>query len=305
MSTNVRNSLNSPLAQVTSFYYGGQWSNTPIQALVIGGQISSTSNGFILSHDLKLGYGFRNGFFQRDSEPPVSYPDRFINRIYQPIYNNRSYQTWISAGSNIVTNQINQGPTPSNLSLQGAPGPTFESNLDLYFSRIQALAPSGQLLDSEDLIKGRVLRIGRTGWYYVPPSDPPVSFPNTRIGRPYYPSLGGTNRYIDYNPIRNSNSPILTNQLFNGPTPEDLSLEGDQGPALEVDGDINSPLQAFVSNGILNDSKDLLVGSTLRYNFYQPPSNPLISFPDQYVGLPYYPSLGGTYKERGPANGRY
>lgn len=108
---------------------------------------------------------------------------------------------------------------------------------------------------------------------------------------------------------------------LNGTTPQDLSLSGQAGPNFENEGQrTTSDIQALVSNGALvagpNDgSQDLLKGRTITRrglgvggaaaSYLRPPSNPPVSFPDANVGRPYYPSLGGPYRDRGPADGRY
>ncbi len=97
----------------------------------------------------------------------------------------------------------------------------------------------------------------------------------------------------------------IRNQL-NAPTPQGLSLQGQQGPNFENETQrTTSEIQALVNNGgILQKSQDLLTGRTVG-SFFTPPSNPPVSFPDAFVGGPYYPSLGGTYRNRGPQDGRY
>jgi hypothetical protein len=97
----------------------------------------------------------------------------------------------------------------------------------------------------------------------------------------------------------------IRNQL-NAPTPQGLSLQGQQGPNFENETQrTTSEIQALVNNGgILQKSQDLLTGRTVG-SFFTPPSNPPVSFPDAFVGVPYYPSLGGTYRNRGPQDGRY
>jgi len=97
----------------------------------------------------------------------------------------------------------------------------------------------------------------------------------------------------------------IINQLT-GNTPQGLSLQGQQGPNFENETQrTTSEIQALVNNGgTLQKSQDLLTGRTVG-SFFTPPSNPPVSFPDAFVGVPYYPSLGGTYRNRGPQDGRY
>lgn len=98
--------------------------------------------------------------------------------------------------------------------------------------------------------------------------------------------------------------PII-NQL-NGNTPQGLSLQGQQGPNFESETQrTTSDIQALVNTGgALQRSQDLLTGRTVG-SFLTPPSNPPVSAPDAFVGRPYYPSLGGVYKDKGPRDGRY
>jgi hypothetical protein len=97
----------------------------------------------------------------------------------------------------------------------------------------------------------------------------------------------------------------IINQLT-GNTPQGLSLQGQQGPNFENETQrTTSEIQALVNTGgVLQKSQDLLTGRTVG-SFFTPPSNPPVSFPDAFVGVPYYPSLGGTYRNRGPQDGRY
>lgn len=96
----------------------------------------------------------------------------------------------------------------------------------------------------------------------------------------------------------------IQNQL-NGPTPQNLSLQGRQGPTFENEGQrTTSDIQALASNSNLTKSQDLLSGRRAN-SFLTPPSQPPVSVPDNFVGRPYYPSLGGPYKGAGPREGRY
>jgi len=97
---------------------------------------------------------------------------------------------------------------------------------------------------------------------------------------------------------------------LNGSTPQALSLEGRQGPNFENEGQRpTSPIQAFVDGNYLMDSEGLWYGRNggnyYQTSFYAPPSEPPVSVPDDFVGEPYYPSLGGPYSQFGPADGRY
>lgn len=96
---------------------------------------------------------------------------------------------------------------------------------------------------------------------------------------------------------------------LNGATPQGLSLQGQQGPNFENEGQrTTSDIQALAQNNDLRASQDLLAGRTYGVNpnsVLVPPSQPPVSVPDAFAGRPYYPSLGGPYRDRGPRDGRY
>lgn len=97
----------------------------------------------------------------------------------------------------------------------------------------------------------------------------------------------------------------IINQLQGGT----LSLNGNPGSNFENIGQkTTSNIQALVSNNALKGSQDLLTGrkyGTGRFTVFVLQSQPPVSVPDQFVGRPYYPSLGGPYKDKGPRGGRY
>ena len=98
--------------------------------------------------------------------------------------------------------------------------------------------------------------------------------------------------------------PII-NQLQGGT----LSLNGNPGPNFENVGQLTtSDIQAKANNNALQASQDLLTGRRYgigRFTVFVPASQPPVSVPDQFAGRPYYPSLGGPYRDRGPRDGRY
>lgn len=97
--------------------------------------------------------------------------------------------------------------------------------------------------------------------------------------------------------------PII-NQV-NGTTPQGLSLQGQPGPNFENEGQrTTSDIQALVNSNALQASQDLLTGR-VQGSFLTPQSNPPVSVPNNFAGRPYYPSLGGVYKDKGPIDGRY
>lgn len=113
-----------------------------------------------------------------------------------------------------LLNLLQSGPTRQNLSLQGQPGPIFESLSERTTSKIQARVTgqgtSGILGDSEDLLTGRTIVRrglgpgGASGTYFRPESNPPVSNPNSSAGKPYYRVLNDAGSFI--NPYPNTNT---------------------------------------------------------------------------------------------------
>jgi len=96
----------------------------------------------------------------------------------------------------------------------------------------------------------------------------------------------------------------IRNQL-NGATPQGLSLQGQPAPNFENEGQrTTSDIQALVNSNALQASQDLLTGR-VQGSFLTPQSNPTVSVPNNFAGRPYYPSLGGVYKDRGPRDVRY
>jgi hypothetical protein len=102
--------------------------------------------------------------------------------------------------------------------------------------------------------------------------------------------------------------PNVIDQL-SGPTPQKLSLEGNPGPTFETEGQrATSNIQGLSRNGVLQSSQGLIAGRRYgigRFSVFVNPSEPPVSAPDNFVANPYYPSLGGTYKNKGPREGRY
>jgi len=100
---------------------------------------------------------------------------------------------------------LQAGPTPRNLSLQGQRGPVFEALSQRTTSKIQAKVTGTNLDDSEDLLTGRTFNTrGLTSPYVNPQSEPPVSNPNARVGKPYYRVLNAAGSFI--NPYPNTNT---------------------------------------------------------------------------------------------------
>ena len=79
----------------------------------------------------------------------------------------------------------------SPLGLKGQPGPTFENISQRYTSDIQALAPAGALLSSQDMISGRTYAVGYKPAFAPPsqldlngqtPNNPSKGIPYTLFG---------------------------------------------------------------------------------------------------------------------------
>jgi hypothetical protein len=119
--------------------------------------------------------------------------------------------------SNLL-NLLQAGPTRNDQSLRGQPGPRFETfPTDQTTSRIQALTvggpsnnPLNAIQSSEDLLTGRTIVRrglgpgGAPGVYPKAQSDEPVSFPNNRVGKPFYRVLNAAGSFI--NPYPNTNT---------------------------------------------------------------------------------------------------
>jgi len=103
------------------------------------------------------------------------------------------------------------------------------------------------------------------------------------------------------------------------PTPENLSLEGDKltniSPFENEGQAYTSDIQALTNTGgTLLGSQDLIRGRFSTQvpgaTYFKPASTPPVSVPNGVEGIPFYPSLGGvggtgTYRDRGPIDGRY
>lgn len=97
----------------------------------------------------------------------------------------------------------------------------------------------------------------------------------------------------------------IIDQLI-GPTPKQLSLEGQPGPNFENEGQRTTSIihNLGVGDDGKKTSEDLLIGRRTP-SYFAPPSEPPVSFPNEFVGEPYYSARGGTYRNTGPIKGRY
>jgi hypothetical protein len=88
-----------------------------------------------------------------------------------------------------------------------------------------------------------------------------------------------------------------------------LGLGGNPGPIFENESQrAISDIQALSKNNQLISSQDLLTGrkyGTGRFTVFVSPTEPPISVPNAFAGKVFYPSLGGSYKSKGPKEGRY
>ena len=82
--------------------------------------------------------------------------------------------------------------------IQDSTGPNFENEADRIASIIHLGYGDDGQLTSEDLLLGR--RYGQQVRTFVPPSNPPVSIPDSYLFGPYYPSRGGI--YKDTGPAK-------------------------------------------------------------------------------------------------------
>jgi hypothetical protein len=181
-----------------------------------------------------------------------------------------------------------------NLSLKGNLGPEFENEGQRSSSNIQALAKNNQLVSSQSMVLGRTYG-GVPFRVRVNPSRLDI---NGTTPSQYRNKIGefGLNPGV-ISPLEKR---LPFGKLGNG---------GQPLPTFENENQRNtSDIHAFSTSNQLKKSQDLLTGrryGTGRFTVFVPPSDPPVSFPNQFVGKPYYPSLGGPYKNKGPREGRY
>ena len=192
--------------------------------------------------------------------------------------------------------------TDGTLSLKGQPGPNFESESQRSTSDIQALSKNNNLASSQDLISGRT---------YGPSSNrtkvaPSILDLDGKTPAKYLNIFGSTNAGLN----TTFNSSTGTGFILEKRLPfSQLGLGGKPGPNFENEGQKStSDIQALSVNNALKKSQDLLTGRKYgkgRFTTFVQPSQPPVSFPDAFAGRPFYPSLGGPYKSKGPREGRY
>jgi hypothetical protein len=85
------------------------------------------------------------------------------------------------------------------------------------------------------------------------------------------------------------------------------NIQDNTGPNFENEADkVSSIIHAGYGDDGSLTSEDLLTGRRYgQQTTFAPPSQPPVSIPDNYLFGPYYPSRGGSYKNTGPAKGRY
>jgi hypothetical protein len=188
------------------------------------------------------------------------------------------------------------------LGLKGQPGPNFENEGQRTSSNIQALAKSNALVSSQDLISGRFYGQA-SNRVKVAPSQLDL---NGEAPLAYTQRLGSTNSG-NQTPFNSSTGTGFT--LSKRLPFSQLGLQGKAQPEFEsVSQMTTSDIQARAQNNVLQASQDLLTGRRYgkgRFTVFVPASQPPISVPDAFAGRPFYPTLGGVYKSKGPKEGRY
>jgi hypothetical protein len=155
--------------------------------------------------------------------------------------------------------------------LKGQQGPTFENEGQRNSSNIHALAKNNAIVSSQDLISGRT-----TGVTKIKPSSLDL---NGKTPESYTKKLTTTS---------------TTTKLVSN-----LGLKGQTGPTFENESQMaTSNIQALAKNNLLQGSQDLLTGRKYgkgRFSVFVPAST-LDS-----NGIP----VNGTYKDKGPKEGKY
>jgi hypothetical protein len=184
------------------------------------------------------------------------------------------------------------------LSLKGNPGPNFENEGQKTSSNIQALANNNALISSQDLQLGRTYGNGRDRVKIVPSGldlngVTPEQYVNVVGGG------GSTQQSATFTSATGTGFLLEKRLVFSR-----LGLGGNQGPIFETESQKStSDIQALVSNNALKSSQDLITGrnyGTGRFTVFVQPSKL------NTAGNPLYPAInGGTYKNKGPRDGRY
>jgi hypothetical protein len=184
------------------------------------------------------------------------------------------------------------------LSLKGNPGPTFENEGQQSSSNIQALTSNNTLISSQDLQIGRTYGNNRDRVKIAPSKldldgTTPEQYVNVVGGG------GSTQQSATFTSATGTGFLLEKRLVFSR-----LGLGGNQGPIFETESQKStSDIQALASNNALKSSQDLIIGRNYgkgRFSVFVPHS--LLNT----GGNPLYPAInGGTYKNKGPKDGRY
>jgi hypothetical protein len=184
------------------------------------------------------------------------------------------------------------------LSLKGNSGPNFENEGQRTSSNIQALTNHNVLVESQDLKSGRTYGNSPNRIRIAPSKldidgKTPQQYVNT-IG------AGGSTQQSSTFYSATGTGFLLEKRLpFSG-----LGLQGLSGPTFENESQrAVSDIQALSKNNVIQSSQDLFAGRNYgkgRFTVFVPHS--LLNT----GGNPLYPAInGGTYKAKGPREGRY
>lgn len=182
------------------------------------------------------------------------------------------------------------------LSLRGNPGPAFENEGQRTSSNIQALVSNNNLVSSQDLRLGRTYGNSQNRTR-VAPSKLDL---DGKTPQQYINILGGsTQQSSTFNSSTGTGFTLEKRLPFSN-----LGLGGRPGPTFENESQrVTSDIQALTRENTLQSSQDLLSGRNYgrgRFTVFAPASSLDTS------GNPLYPAInGGTYKSKGPREGRY
>lgn len=181
------------------------------------------------------------------------------------------------------------------LSLNGNIGPAFENEGQRTSSTIQALSKNNILVGSQDLISGRTYG-NSPNRIKVAPSALDL---DGKTPSPYADILSSSTKGATFYSATGTGFTLDKRLPFSR-----LGLAGNPGNEFEnVSQKSTSDIQALSKNNALQSSQDLLSGrkyGTGRFTVFVQPSSL------DTGGNPFYPAInGGTYKNKGPREGRY
>lgn len=180
------------------------------------------------------------------------------------------------------------------LSLKGQTGPTFENEGQRTSSNIQALTKNNVLIESQDLVSGRTYS-NSSNRVKISPSSLDL---NGTTPEQHTSTLGNSSKGTTFYSATGTGFTLDKRLPFSK-----LGLEGNPGPNFENEGQqAISDIHAKAKFNMLESSQDLINGrkyGTGRFTVFVPPSKLDIS------GNPFYTSVNGTYKSKGPKEGRY